>query len=115
MATYLTAVKTAGLQVFHPDINHSQAGYLLQKKAILVGLSAIKGLRRDFVAAIVENQPYANLTEPKANLLFAFVIALFSTQQIYLRLLTFHRLLIWVLQPKNTLLETFFTKKQKKY
>lgn len=63
VATYLTAVKTAGLQVFHPDINHSQAGYLLQKKAILVGLSAIKGLRRDFVAAIVENQPYANLTD----------------------------------------------------
>ncbi|MCI1289981.1 MAG: DNA polymerase III subunit alpha [Lactobacillus sp.] len=63
VAAYLTAAKEAGLQVFHPDINHSQAGYLLQKKAILVGFSAIKGLRRDLVEAIVTGQPYASLTD----------------------------------------------------
>lgn len=63
VAAYLTAVKEAGLQVFHPDINHSQAGFLLQKNAILVGLGAIKGLRRDLVAAIVAHQPYASLSD----------------------------------------------------
>jgi DNA polymerase-3 subunit alpha len=63
MARYLASMHKAGLRVLHPDINKSGLAFHLQGKQILVGLAAIKGLRRDFSQQIVANQPYRSFSD----------------------------------------------------
>lgn len=85
---YLTEAKRHGVTVLPPDINRSTAYFNLQDQAIIFGLSSIKGVRRDFLRAILaerhENGPFKTLhdflnrTDPKyrkADLLNAMVYA----------------------------------------
>lgn len=63
MARYLISIHRAGLRVLHPDINQSKLAFSLHDKQILVGLTAIKGLRRDFSEQIVERRPYRSFSD----------------------------------------------------
>ncbi|WP_125572879.1 DNA polymerase III subunit alpha [Levilactobacillus huananensis] len=53
---YLAEAKRHGVTVLPPDINHSAAYFSLQQQAILFGLSSIKGVRRDFLRAILADR-----------------------------------------------------------
>lgn len=63
--TYLTEAKKRQITVQPPDINRSQRYFKLDQTGIIFGLYSIKGLRRDFVSAILEerqaNGPYPSL------------------------------------------------------
>ncbi|KRM55975.1 DNA polymerase III subunit alpha [Lacticaseibacillus sharpeae] len=50
---FVNEAKQAGVTILPPDINLSTSGYRLVKGQIQVGLSAIKGVRRDLINAIV--------------------------------------------------------------
>lgn len=50
---YLTEAKRHGVTILPPDINQSTAYFNLQERAIIFGLSSIKGVRRDFLRAIL--------------------------------------------------------------
>lgn len=50
---YLTEAKRHGVQVLPPDINEATAYFNLQGKAIIFGLSSIKGVRRDFLREVL--------------------------------------------------------------
>lgn len=63
IACYLAALHEAGLRVLHPDINKSGLNYRLAGKQILVGIGAIKGLRRDFSEQIIKKQPYKSFSD----------------------------------------------------
>lgn len=54
-----TEAKAAGITIHAPNINTSVASYLGQEDGIYIGLGGIKGLRRDFIQAIVTER-YAN-------------------------------------------------------
>lgn len=64
---YLTEAKRHGVQVLPPDINQSGAYFNLRQGAIIFGLSSIKGVRRDFLRAILADRrakgPFKNLHE----------------------------------------------------
>lgn len=59
-----TECRRFGINIVAPDINRSSSGYeVLDKKTIVMGLSAIKGLGIKAVAEIVETQPFENFTD----------------------------------------------------
>lgn len=85
---YLTEAKRHGVTILPPDINHSSAYFNLQDHAIIFGLSSIKGVRRDFLRAVLaerrEHGPFKTLQNflerieakyRKADLLDALVYA----------------------------------------
>ncbi|WP_368251417.1 DNA polymerase III subunit alpha [Enterococcus sp. 2201sp1_2201st1_B8_2201SCRN_220225] len=54
---YLAEAKKRGISILPPDINQSSYGFVLtQINQIRFGLGSIKGIRRDFIAAIVEER-----------------------------------------------------------
>lgn len=62
---YLAEIKKRRVKVIGPDINRSEAQFSFHGDAIIFGLSVIKGMRRDFVEAIVNertsNGPFEDL------------------------------------------------------
>ncbi|MDT6980538.1 DNA polymerase III subunit alpha [Levilactobacillus zymae] len=64
---YLTEAKRHGVSILPPDINRSTAYFNLHDQAIIFGLSSIKGVRRDFLRAILaerhEHGPFKMLHE----------------------------------------------------
>lgn len=50
---YIIQAQNVGVKILHPDINLSQAEFILYNGQILVGFKAIKGLRIDFIKNIV--------------------------------------------------------------
>lgn len=61
---HFTAAKSLGVQILSPNINHSQANFVLKSGAIITGFTMIKGMRKDFIEAIVkerQEKPYRNL------------------------------------------------------
>ena len=62
-ADYLNQAEQANITIQVPDINQSHKSYQYLNGKILVGLNAIKGIRRDFIAQIEENAPYQSLTD----------------------------------------------------
>ncbi|MDC9280739.1 hypothetical protein, partial [Clostridioides difficile] len=54
--TYLAEAKKRQLSVLPPDINLSQRYFKVTDAGIIFGLYSIKGLRRDFVAAILDER-----------------------------------------------------------
>lgn len=53
---YLLEAKKKKIDVYHPDINASYGRFTKKDAGILFGLSSIKGLRRDYVAEIIQNR-----------------------------------------------------------
>ncbi|MCH4123295.1 MAG: DNA polymerase III subunit alpha [Levilactobacillus sp.] len=53
---YLTEAKRHGVSVLAPDINRSTAYFNLQGKAVIFGLSSIKGVRRDFLREVLADR-----------------------------------------------------------
>lgn len=51
---YIIEAQSSGIKVLSPDINASHAAFSLKGKDILTGLSAIKGIRKDFVVNILQ-------------------------------------------------------------
>lgn len=60
--SYIMQAQEAGIRILPPDINDSGLDFKLKQGKVLVGLKAIKGLRNDFVKAIV------NLPKPVKSL-----------------------------------------------
>lgn len=62
--SYLTQVQRAGIKIQGPDINNSQRDFILKDGKIIVGLRAIRGLRNDFVDAILQlKRPIKSLSD----------------------------------------------------
>ncbi|WP_208422343.1 DNA polymerase III subunit alpha [Latilactobacillus fragifolii] len=63
--TYLAEAKKRQLKVWPPDVNRSQSYFKLVDSGIIFGLFSIKKVRRDFVAAIIQerttNGPFKSL------------------------------------------------------
>lgn len=63
--TYLAEAKKRQIKVLPPDINRSQSYFRLADSGIIFGLFSIKKVRRDFVAAIIQerttNGPFKSL------------------------------------------------------
>ena len=61
---YIAQAQATGIKILPPDINKSALDYTLDKRQILVGLKAIKGLRNDFIKQIVTlKKPIKNLSD----------------------------------------------------
>ena len=62
VAEYIDAAKAAGVPVYPPDVNKSQAGFSAEGKGIRFGLTGIKGVGGPFAEKLVkereENGPY---------------------------------------------------------
>lgn len=53
---YLMEAKENGIAILAPSIQESGSIYTIQDQGIITGLSSIKGLRKDFIALIIENR-----------------------------------------------------------
>lgn len=53
---HLADAKRFGVRIIGPNINQSQTEYSLQNGQIVMGFSMIKGMRRDFTQAIIEER-----------------------------------------------------------
>ena len=66
-SAYLSEAKRMGLTVLLPDINASEWAYTGTGHAIRVGFMQIKGLKKEFIQALIEerttNGPYASLKD----------------------------------------------------
>ena len=66
-SAYLSEAKRMGLTVLLPDINASEWAYTGTGHVIRVGFMQIKGLKKEFIHAIIEerttNGPYASLQD----------------------------------------------------
>jgi DNA polymerase-3 subunit alpha len=51
---YINDARRFGIRVTPPDINLSRHGFVQQKGKIIFGFDAIKGMRRDFIDAVLE-------------------------------------------------------------
>lgn len=64
---YFNEAKELGITTHGPSINHSQEGVSLMDNQMWLGLDMIKGMRRDFVRAVIEQRqargPYQNLAD----------------------------------------------------
>lgn len=63
---HLADAKKFGLQIKGPDINQSQENFSLINGSIQMGFTMIKGMRRDFIEAIIKERqrgPFKNLGE----------------------------------------------------
>lgn len=61
---YIEDARKHGFTVLPPDINKSQRGYTIEDdKTIRMGLESVNGLGPVVIEKIVENQPYANLSD----------------------------------------------------
>lgn len=63
---HFTAAKQLGVKILPPNINQSQAAFSLSNGQIITGFTMIKGMRRDFMAAIVkgrQEKPYQDLAD----------------------------------------------------
>ncbi|WP_054749372.1 DNA polymerase III subunit alpha [Lacticaseibacillus thailandensis] len=70
LRTLINAARHAGVTVLGPDVNWSGRGFHLNRKgAIRVGLSNVRGLRRDFVAALVDERQAHGQFQSYADLL----------------------------------------------
>lgn len=67
LRSYVNAARHQSVDVQGPDINHSELDFHLSKKTIYFGLANIKGMRRDFATAIIQertdNGDFRNLPE----------------------------------------------------
>ena len=67
LRTYVNAARDQGVEVQGPRINHSELNFQLTGNTIYFGLANIKGMRRDFATAIIQertdNGDYRNLPE----------------------------------------------------
>lgn len=65
LALYIQELRQAGVPVVGPDINRSQREFSLSDGALRFGLGVIKGLRSDFVSALItirdEKGPFTSL------------------------------------------------------
>ncbi len=53
---YLLEVKKHGVKILTPNINYSDRLFTVQDNKIIFGLSSIKGLRNNFIDAIIDNR-----------------------------------------------------------
>lgn len=63
---HFAAARELGVKILPPNINQSQAAFSLVNKRIITGFTMIKGMRRDFMAAIVAGRkdgPYQSLAD----------------------------------------------------
>lgn len=67
MNDYILDIKKHQLETLHPDINESFWGFSVQNGKIQFGLGSIKGLRRDFIQAILKERkasgPYQHFVQ----------------------------------------------------
>ena len=65
LAVYIQECKGMGIQILPPDINQAESGFTAHGRAIRYGLSAIKGVGRNIIDAIVTERkaygPYKDL------------------------------------------------------
>lgn len=59
---HLAAAKRLGVKVSAPNINLSQSDFTMQGSRIVMGLSLIKGMRRDFIKAILQERSQGQFT-----------------------------------------------------
>lgn len=63
---HFSAAKSLGVKILPPNINQSESAFSLKNGAIVTGFTMIKGMRRDFMEAIVQtraDQPYQSLPD----------------------------------------------------
>lgn len=68
---YVAEAKARGIQVLGPDVNRSQRFFIVRDNQLQMGLHNIKGLRSDFVKALLaerENSTFKSLQELVARL-----------------------------------------------
>lgn len=62
-ALYLSEARRMGLHVSPPDVNASQSGFTVTQDGIMVGLTLLKDIGRDFADQIVAQAPYVSLRD----------------------------------------------------
>ena len=67
VSDYIAVCKTMGIKMLPPDINEGESGFTVSDGAIRYGLTALKSVGHNVIAAIVEERnlrgPYKNLTD----------------------------------------------------
>lgn len=63
LVKYIDEIRSRGIKVMPPKINHSKAGFTVVGDNILFGLAAINGVGVTAVENIIENYPFSNILD----------------------------------------------------
>jgi len=63
IAKYIDEAKRMKVEILPPDVNISDAGFTPKNKAIVFGLSAIKGVGEKAIESIIENRPFKDIKD----------------------------------------------------